>query len=113
MPNWIRRHPLIAFFALAYVLSWWPWLWKALDPTAPSTILPTGPLLAALTVLAISDGWSAVWRFLKRIVHWRVRLRWYLIVLALPPAITLGAVALNRAFPVGPISAPGSSSSCC
>lgn len=98
MPNWIRRHPLIAFFALAYALSWWPWLWTALDPTAPSTILPPGPLLAALIVLAIGGGRSAVWQFLKRIVHWRAGLRWYLVVLALPPAITLGAVALNLAF---------------
>lgn len=98
MPNLIKRHPLTAFFALAYALSWWPWIWTALDPAAPSTILPPGPLLAALIVLAIIGGWSAVWQFLKRIVQWRVGLRWYGVVLALPPAITLGSVALNLAF---------------
>ena len=98
MPNLIKRHPLIAFFALAYALSWWPWIWTARDPAAPSTILPPGPLLAALIVLAIIGGWSAVWQFLKRIVQWRVGLRWYGVVLALPPAITLGSVALNLAF---------------
>jgi len=98
MSAWIKRHPLIAFFTLAYALSWWPWVWTALDPAAPSTILPPGPLLAALIVLAVTGGWAAVWQFLKRIVQWRVGLRWYLVVLALPPAITLGAVALNLAF---------------
>jgi len=95
MISLIRQHPLIAFFALAYALSWWPWVWTALDPGAPSTILPCGPLLAALIVLAVTGGWSAVWQFLKRIAQWRVGLRWYILVLALPPAITFGAVALT------------------
>jgi hypothetical protein len=27
----IRRYPLITFFVLAYVLSWWPWILYALD----------------------------------------------------------------------------------
>ena len=93
---WVRRHPLIAFFGLAYALSWWPWLWTELDPhNAPSTILPTGPLLAALIVLALIGGWAAIRSFLKRIVQWNVGLRWYALVLALPVAITLGAVAIN------------------
>jgi len=98
MSSWIKRHPLIAFFALAYALSWWPWVWTALDPTAPSTILPTGPLLAALFVVAITGGWSAVWQFLKRIVQWRVGLRWYAIVLGLPVAITIASAAVNVAL---------------
>jgi membrane protease YdiL (CAAX protease family) len=95
MLSWIKRHPLIAFFALAYALSWWPWLWTALDPAAPSTILPPGPLLAALIVLALIGGWSAVWQFLTRIVLWRVGLRWYALALLLPPMITVGAVGLS------------------
>jgi membrane protease YdiL (CAAX protease family) len=95
---WIKRHPLVAFFALAYALSWWPWIWTALDPTAPSTILPPGPLIAALVVLAVIGGWAAIRQFLKRIVQWRAGLRWYAVVLLLPPAITLGAVALNLAL---------------
>jgi hypothetical protein len=96
MMEWTRRHPLLAFFALAYALSWWPWLWSALDPqNAPSTILPPGPLLAALIVLALIGGWAAIRAFLKRIVQWNVGFRWYALVLALPAAITLGAVAIN------------------
>jgi membrane protease YdiL (CAAX protease family) len=101
MSSWIKRHPLIAFFALAYALSWWPWVWTALDPASPSTILPPGPLLAALIVLAITGGWSAVWQFLRRIVLWRVGLRWYALVLLLPPLITVGAVGLSLKFGAG------------
>ena len=99
MRAWVRRHPLLAFFALAYALSWWPWLWTALDPqNAPSTILPPGPLLAALIVLALIGGWAAIRGLLKRIVQWNVGLRWYALVLGLPVAITLGAAAINLQF---------------
>lgn len=106
MLAWIRRHPLIAFFALAYALSWWPWLWTLLDPAgAPSTILPTGPLLAALVVLHILGGWPAVKAFLVKIVAWRVGLRWYLVVLLLPPAITGAAVGLNLLLGAAPAEA--------
>ena len=96
MKDWARRHPLVTFFALAYALSWWPWAWTALDPqNAPSTILPAGPLLAVLIVLALTGGWAAIRGFLIKIVQWNVGLRWYLLVLVLPAAITLGAVAIN------------------
>jgi uncharacterized protein len=96
MRDWVQRHPLVAFFALAYALSWWPWVWTALDPeNAPSAILPPGPLLAALIVLAVIGGRGVIRAFLKRIVQWRVEPRWYALVLGLPLAITLGAVGLN------------------
>jgi membrane protease YdiL (CAAX protease family) len=99
MRDWVRRRPLLAFFALAYALSWWPWLWTALDPqNAPSTILPPGPLLAALIVLTTIGGWAAVRSFLKRIVLWKVGLRWYALVVGLPAAITLGATAISLQF---------------
>ncbi len=95
MFTWIRRHPLIAFFALAYALSWWPWLWTRVDPGAPSTILPPGPLLAALFLLPVLGGWPAIRDFLGKIVAWRVGLRWYLVALLLPAAITVLAIGLN------------------
>lgn len=102
MLPWIQRHPLITFFALAYALSWWPWAWTVLDPgNAPSTILPPGPLLAALIVLAMTGGWAAIRQFLTRIVRWRVGLHWYLVVLAVPPAITVGAVVINLLLGAG------------
>lgn len=94
----MKRHPLIAFFALAYALSWWPWVWTAFDAEAPSTILPTGPLVAALIVLAVTGGWRTIWQFLKRIVQWRVGFGWYAMVLGLPALITFIAAALNLAL---------------
>ena len=80
----------VAFFALAYALSWWPSLLE------PHSILPLGPLIAALIVLAAARGRSGVADLVRGIVRWRVPASWYLVVLALPPAITFGAAAINR-----------------
>ena len=51
----VRRRPLVAFFVLAFVFSWWPWPLYALG-LAPGTILGGRPFLAALVVLALTRG---------------------------------------------------------
>ena len=85
----VKRHQLIVFFGLAYALSWAPSL------TEPHGILPLGPLLAALLVLTLTEGWAGVRGFLGRIVQWRVGLRWYVLVLGLPLLLNALAVGLN------------------
>lgn len=85
----VKRHPLVTFFGLAYALSWLPSLFEA------HSILPLGPLIAALIVVPIIGGWSGLKEFLGRIVQWRVGLRWYGLVLGLPPILLLIAGALN------------------
>ena len=83
------RRSFLWFFLLACALSWWPSLYEA------HGILPLGPLLAALFMLALTAGWSGVKDFLKRIVRWRVAPQWYLLVLGLPLTLTAGASALT------------------
>jgi uncharacterized protein len=90
----IRRYPLITFFVLAYVLSWWPWILYALD-LLPQPIVGFGPFLAAIVVLAISRGKTGVVGLLRRMVRWRVGLRWYAVALLLPVAISLAATVFN------------------
>jgi membrane protease YdiL (CAAX protease family) len=89
--SFVKRFSLPIFFGFAYILSWFPSLSEA------HSILPLGPLFAALIVLAFL-GWSDVKDFLRRILQWRVDLNWYALVLFLPVAITGGAVALNLVF---------------
>ena len=90
----IRRYPLMTFFVLAYALSWWPWVLYALD-LYPAPIASFGPFLAALVVLAITQGKSGIGGLLRRMVRWRVGLRWYAVALLLPVGIALAATALN------------------
>jgi uncharacterized protein len=90
----VRRYPLITFFVLAYVFSWWPWPLYALDLT-PGYIIGFGPFLAALVVLALTRGKVGILELLKRMVRWRVRPVWYAVALLLPVAIALGATVLN------------------
>jgi hypothetical protein len=61
----VRRYPLIVFFVLAYMFSWWPWPLYALG-LAPGTILGCGPFVAALVVLSLTSGKVGVLGLLKR-----------------------------------------------
>jgi membrane protease YdiL (CAAX protease family) len=90
----VKRHPLIAFFVLAFALSWWPWILYAFGPS-PTPIASFGPFLAALVVLAITQGKSGIGGLLRRMVRWRVGIRWYAVALLLPVGIALAATALN------------------
>jgi len=96
---YVRRHPLLVFVLLAYLLSWWPWVWYRLDPgNVDAPILPFGPFLAAAIVLAIIGGRDAILKWLGKIVHWRVGWGWYALVLLVPPALTFLALGLNLLF---------------
>jgi len=90
----LRRHPLIAFFVLAYAFSWWPWPLYALG-LAPGYIIGFGPFLAALVVLALTRGKRGIVGLLKAMVRWRVGPRWYAAALLLPVGVALGGTALN------------------
>src|SRR5215204_5655259 len=89
-----RRHPLISFFVLAYALSWWPSILYALDLSS-QPIVGFGPFLAALVVLAFTRGKTGMGGLLRRMVRWRVGLRWYAVALLLPVGLTAVGAALN------------------
>jgi len=91
----VKRHPIITFFVLTYALSWLAWpLWASgLYPIAP--VFSFAPFLAALVVLAVTHGKSGVGGLLRRMVRWRVGLRWYAVALLLPAGLALAATVLN------------------
>jgi membrane protease YdiL (CAAX protease family) len=84
----------VTFFALAYALSWWPWL---LYPAglSPSPVIGCGPFLAAVVVLAYTSGRAGVGGLLRRMVRWRVEPAWYAVALLLPIAVASTAAGLN------------------
>ena len=90
----MKRHPLIAFWVLAYALSWWPWLLYRLH-LFPFPLLATGPALAALLLTGIMGGGAGTKAFLLRLLQWRARPSWYLAIFLVPVVIWGGAVLLN------------------
>jgi membrane protease YdiL (CAAX protease family) len=80
--QFVRRHALLTFFALAYLLSQWPILLE------PHSLVPLGPFLAALIVLPLIGGRKALADFAHAAFQWRAAPRWYLLALGVPVAIT-------------------------
>lgn len=101
----IARNELIAFFVLAFFFSWYPWV-IAMARGQTSGPNPLGPLIAALVVAGIANGWPGVRELLGRIVRARFGLRWYAVIFGLPVAMCAAAMAIVAAFGY-PIELPG------
>jgi uncharacterized protein len=89
----VKRHPVIAYFVLAYVLTWWMFPLLRSSPLLGLFGL-FGPALAAIIMAGVLDGRSGVKALLKRVVRWRVGVRWYLVALGLPALLALAAAGL-------------------
>jgi membrane protease YdiL (CAAX protease family) len=102
-----RAFPLAAYFVLAYALSWLILVPAGLGllPDSSAAVLvwlpPFGPAVAAFIVTALIGGRPAVGQLLRRLVQWRVGIRWYLLVLIGIPLIELvGAFAVLGTVPL-------------
>lgn len=93
MMAWVKRHPLVTFFVLAYALTWGPTLLFS-----DFRFIVPGPLLAALTVTASTTGWAGLRKLGSRMMRWRVGWRWYVAALGIPLAVDAVATALNVAL---------------
>lgn len=98
----VRRWPLLSFFLLAYLLSWWIFPLN----TGGFPVFPFGPDLAALVVVAVTNGRTGVRRVLTSVVRWRATPRWYAVALLLPPAIALPSVYAMLWLGAGPTELP-------
>jgi membrane protease YdiL (CAAX protease family) len=106
--GWMRRHPLSAYFILAFALAWvftipivlsqrglgWVSLPDGLLLVLFLVATFSGPLPAALIMTRLTDGWAGVHRLLGRMVQWRAGLGWYLLVLAGTPLIFLAGASV-------------------
>jgi membrane protease YdiL (CAAX protease family) len=98
----IKRHPIVTFFVLAYTFAWLPWVLGTLVPASrPFVLYPflgSGPLLAALIVIPISQGRAGLRALGARMLKWRVGWHWYAVAIGVPLIVALGAAALNVVF---------------
>jgi membrane protease YdiL (CAAX protease family) len=97
----VRRHPVISFFVLAYLISWGVWIPMALagvrvrQGVGWPTHIPGlfGPAIAALAVTAIVGGRAAQRDLLTRVVRWRADLVSYVAALSPLGFFVVAAVA--------------------
>lgn len=103
--TWVRDHPLIAFVAVTYLLTWSLWLIAFLlgadDSVAGRIVFVAGglgPAAAAAIVLTVSGESLRAWG--RSIVKWRVPARFWLYALGLPALLfavaNLALVALGE-----------------
>ena len=137
MKGW-RRYSLWIFVALAYSITWVLWLpvqafatrrgYILPDPTtlpalieggfqdlshlllSSTFVLISGPMVAAIIVLAFESGRKGLKDLWKRSTQWRVGWRWYLIILGtlgliFLPAAVIGAIRGTFAEPIQVYSA--------
>ena len=109
----LARHPLVFYFLIAYALSWLAWLPLVLSKDGAGllsfrtpigfyttlAIASFGPFLSAFFMTGVTEGRIGIGRLLRRIVLWRVGLRWYLFgLLGIPAILVLSVIVLPGAM---------------
>ncbi len=93
----LKQHRLIAFFVIAFALSWYPWI-IAVARGRTSGPNPLGPLVAGIIMTAIVSGGSGRRGFFWRLIRCRVGVKWYALAFAVPVLLCLVAVAITLCF---------------
>src|SRR5262245_27108894 len=83
----LGRYPLTTFFVLTYALSWWS------IPFGGQ--IPHGPALAAVVVLAVTEGRRGLSDLWRQFTRWRVGWYWYLAAPGIVVGYHLVALVLN------------------
>jgi membrane protease YdiL (CAAX protease family) len=114
----IQRHPLAAYFGLAYAITWGGSLLIAgptrLSGSAISSVqfalvwlmMLAGPSMAGVLLTAALSGREGLRELWARMRHWRVEGRWYAVALLTTPLVLLGVLYTLAAL-VSPAYRPG------
>jgi membrane protease YdiL (CAAX protease family) len=110
MSDFIRKHPVACYFALAITISWagiltivWPTSLPSPPEVAARLFVPVyiamllGPSVSGIAITALTGGTSGLRDFRNRLLRWRVDARWYAAALLSAPlllAITLVPLSL-------------------
>lgn len=91
-----KQRPLLVFFLLAFLLSWYPFiLGKAHLVRTSGGINPLGPLVAAIIVAGIYYRVRGVKELLGRYLRWRIDWSNYAFAILMPVAVVAVAAGLN------------------
>nr|WP_296075458.1 type II CAAX endopeptidase family protein [uncultured Actinoplanes sp.] len=95
MTEFMRHHPLVSFFVLAFAIGWSPWPLHAAGVLPGTNFLPIAPLVAALIVIPVVAGRAGLRELGSRMIRWRVPWYCYLAAIALPLTVIFGTAWLN------------------
>jgi membrane protease YdiL (CAAX protease family) len=107
---WLRRHPLLGYFAAAYGISWGGILivlavtrfdlvqLRPMDTGVIFVLMLLGPSAAGLAGTALLDGRRGLHELLRSFVRWRVGARWYAVALLTAPTLLLAVLSGFSAF---------------
>jgi membrane protease YdiL (CAAX protease family) len=94
----VREHPVIAFYALAFPLSWRAYLTALFHPPTELGLDPYGPLVAAVLVTALAGGLEGLKTWGRSLLRWRAAPVLYAFALLVPLLATLVGIAINVAL---------------
>jgi membrane protease YdiL (CAAX protease family) len=115
----IKRHPVLTYFALAFAISWGGMLLiiggpGAIPATAEETtklfpavylVTVAGPSLAGTLLTGLAGGWTGLRELGSRLLKWRVGARWYAVAILTAP-LSVMATLLSLSL-VSPEFVPG------
>ena len=89
--RFVNHHPMVTFIVLSYAISWM---------TIPILGDPigTGPFIAAIVVLSLTEGRPGVRSLLRQMIQWRVNWRWYAFAILLPTITAVSSAAIAVAL---------------
>lgn len=101
--TWIRKQPLLAFYLLAFAITWLGWLPQAayshglfpFDSPIFYVLGGVGPLLAVMIVLRVLRGTSDYGDLFRPLWQWRTGMIWYFVALFGYPIMWLASLALS------------------
>jgi len=89
MKDFLRKYQIIIFFALTFIISWYPWY------TGGVGVKAAGPSYAGLIVVALVGGWAGIKVMLRRLAHWRVGWKWWVVAFFGPLVIVFIAIGVH------------------
>jgi membrane protease YdiL (CAAX protease family) len=104
LTTWAKRHSLVAYFVLAYAISWAVQIPLALKaqgltqtpiPFSIHYLAGYGPLLSAVIVTWLADGAAGLRGLVGRLLRWRVPPIWWLAALSPLALYALVSLALR------------------
>lgn len=99
----VEKHPLIYFFALAFLVSWFGWgmnlaytlRWISFRSIIFTLLGGLGPAIAAIVIIWILSGLKGVGLLFGALFRKGARWIWFLLALALQPLITAAALGIE------------------